>query len=108
MIDKNKFVDKWNKSESIGEVAEYFEMSYPATIRKGYYLRSQGLDVKKMYKPKGSQFWVDIGRMGGSVIPLAPRGFATMSKEKVAEAGRKGGTISRRTDRVRRPRKDLA
>ncbi len=44
----------------------------------------------------GMGFYEYIGQQGGSAIHTKPRGFASMSREKRGEAGRKGGTISRR------------
>lgn len=43
---------------------------------------------------KDPDHYAKIGRIGGSA--KVPKGFAVMDKEKVSEAGRKGGTISRR------------
>lgn len=42
----------------------------------------------------GSDFYQRIGALGGKV--KTPKGFARMSYEKRAEAGRRGGTVSRR------------
>lgn len=46
---------------------------------------------KKRY---GKDFYVNIGAKGGKA--LVPKGFARMDKEKVIEAGKKGGSISKR------------
>lgn len=43
----------------------------------------------------GSDFYSRIGKLGGSKTGIL-KGFATMSKEKRSEAGRKGGKISKR------------
>lgn len=48
----------------------------------------------------GENFYKDIGRMGGKKKTDLPKGFAYMkatgNTEKIREAGRKGGEISRR------------
>lgn len=46
---------------------------------------------KKNY---GDDFYIKIGQKGGSA--KVPKGFAKMDRDKVVEAGRKGGSISRR------------
>ena len=43
----------------------------------------------------GEDFYKVIGKKGGSRLGVK-KGFALMSKEKVAMCGRKGGSISRR------------
>ena len=43
----------------------------------------------------GPNYYKETGRLGG--IKCVPKGFAMMTPEKRAEAGRKGGTISRRS-----------
>lgn len=45
-------------------------------------------------KVHGSTFYADIGSVGGRA--RVPKGFACMPREKVSEAGRKGGRISKR------------
>ena len=42
----------------------------------------------------GENYYGNIGAMGGQA--KVPKGFALMDRQKVVEAGRKGGTISRR------------
>lgn len=42
----------------------------------------------------GPNYYKKVGRLGG--IRRVPKGFAMMTPEQRAEAGRKGGTISRR------------
>lgn len=42
-------------------------------------------------------FYKKIGSKGGSSPTASPKGFAAMTREKRSEAGKKGGTISRRT-----------
>jgi len=39
----------------------------------------------------GASFYHNIGKLGGS--KKVPKGFAKMDKEKVREAGRKGGSV---------------
>lgn len=46
---------------------------------------------KKKY---GSEFYANIGRKGGKAC--VPKGFALMDAEKIKNAGKKGGTISKR------------
>lgn len=46
---------------------------------------------KRLY---GADFYQRIGQEGG--VRRVPKGFALMDKAKVREAGRKGGTISKR------------
>lgn len=56
-----------------------------------------GLKASKTNKLlHGKDFYKIIGRKGGSRTGIK-KGFALMSKEKRAEAGRKGGSISRRS-----------
>lgn len=43
----------------------------------------------------GPNFYKEIGRKGGLKTGI-PKGFSLMDPEKRAEAGRKGGTISKR------------
>lgn len=43
-----------------------------------------------------SAFHTAIGRRGGKSPKKTPSGFKTMDKEKIREAGRKGGTASSR------------
>jgi len=50
---------------------------------------------KRLY---GEDFYKETGRLGG--IKCVPKGFAIMSPEKRSEAGRKGGTKSRRRKAV--------
>lgn len=52
--------------------------------------------VKKIKDTYGEGYFAKIGRMGGKTPTKTPKGFASMPKEKVSAAGRKGGTISRR------------
>lgn len=49
--------------------------------------------IKKKY---GDNYYCTIGAIGGSKKGVK-KGFATMTPEKRAEAGRKGGMVSRRT-----------
>ena len=53
-------------------------------------------------KKYGEDFYKEIGKIGGSrgAKDGAIKGFAAMTPEKRAEAGRKGGTISRRTGKI--------
>lgn len=43
----------------------------------------------------GESYYANIGAMGGKA--KVPKGFALMDKQKVAEAGRKGGQVSKRS-----------
>ena len=65
---------------------------------KGYELqekRKRETMLKKYGGEAGtSEFFKKIGAQGG--MRKVKKGFACMSAEKRAEAGRKGGTISRR------------
>ena len=61
----------------------------PGTIAGG---RKASETNKKLY---GDNFYKETGRLGG--IKCVHKGFAMMTPEKRAEAGRKGGTISRRS-----------
>jgi general stress protein YciG len=45
-------------------------------------------------KIHGSSFYANIGSLGGRAC--VPKGFACMPREKVSEAGRKGGRMSKR------------
>lgn len=54
-----------------------------------------GLKAKAKNLSNDPFFYNKIGAKGGSVTDI-PKGFALMSYEKRSEAGRKGGTISRR------------
>ena len=47
----------------------------------------------------GSDYYAKIGSMGGK--KKVPKGFAVMDKDKVREAGRKGGAISRRGQSIK-------
>lgn len=49
---------------------------------------------EKILRTFGADFYREVGRKGGSVSGIA-KGFA-LNPEKAAEAGRKGGRISRR------------
>jgi general stress protein YciG len=60
----------------------------PGTIAGG---RKASETNKKLY---GDNFYKETGRLGG--IKCVPKGFAMMTPDKRIEAGRKGGTISRR------------
>lgn len=53
--------------------------------------KAAALTNKRKY---GEDFYVRIGAMGGKISRGG--GFASMSKERLRELGRKGGTISRR------------
>lgn len=44
----------------------------------------------------GDNFYINIGRKGGSAPRKGPRGFAAMPPEKRREAGRLGGSNSSR------------
>lgn len=65
---------------------------------EGYELqekRKKETMIKKYGSASGaSEFFKKIGAQGGA--KKVKKGFACMDTEKVAEAGRKGGTISRR------------
>lgn len=57
--------------------------------------RAGGLKAAETNKQKyGREFYANIGRKGGKAC--APKGFARMDIEKIKNAGRKGGTISKR------------
>lgn len=45
---------------------------------------------------KNPNHYTEIGRIGGSAKRTKPSGFAAMSRERVSELGRKGGSISKR------------
>lgn len=49
---------------------------------------------------KDPDYYRNIGIKGGSAIHTKPQGFA-LYRELAVEAGRKGGTISRRPKRVK-------
>lgn len=62
-----------------------------------------GAKAAKTNKAKyGDNFYSVIGRQGGSVTGIK-KGFALMTPEARAAAGRKGGTISKRTKKVEMP-----
>jgi general stress protein YciG len=42
----------------------------------------------------GKDFYKRIGHLGGSSPKTRPAGFATMSREAVSAAGRKGGKVT--------------
>ena len=57
--------------------------------------RYGGLKAAETNKQKyGREFYQNIGRKGGKAC--VPKGFALMDIEKIKNAGRKGGTISKR------------
>ena len=57
--------------------------------------RLGGLKAAETNKQKyGREFYQNIGRKGGKAC--VPKGFARMDIEKIKNAGRKGGTISKR------------
>lgn len=57
--------------------------------------RLGGLKAAETNKQKyGREFYQNIGRKGGKAC--VPKGFALMDIEKIKNAGRKGGTISKR------------
>ena len=57
--------------------------------------RSGGLKAAETNKQKyGSDWYKKIGKLGGKAC--VPKGFARMDVEKIKNAGRKGGTISKR------------
>lgn len=57
--------------------------------------RLGGLKAAETNKQKyGLEFYQNIGRKGGKAC--VPKGFARMDVEKIKNAGRKGGTISKR------------
>lgn len=49
------------------------------------------------YKRYGRDYYKELGRKGGKAKHRFKTGFAQMDREKVVEAGRKGGTNSRRS-----------
>lgn len=53
-----------------------------------------GIKASKTIKERDPDFYKKIGKIGG--MNGHTGGFASMDREKVREAGRKGGTISRR------------
>lgn len=66
------------------------------------------------------EYYVALGRLGGTAEKTRPTGFQVMSKKKVSAAGRKGGKRSKRIwteaqrqeqselmKRIRRPSKAL-
>lgn len=57
--------------------------------------KSGGLKAKKKNLENDKNFYRRIAAIGGR--KKVPKGFAMMDKEKVIEAGRRGGTVSRRT-----------
>lgn len=50
--------------------------------------------TKTIIERYGRDHWRRAGRLGG--LKKGPKGFATMSHDKVSAAGRRGGLISRR------------
>lgn len=57
--------------------------------------RSGGIKASETNKKKyGKDFYANIGRKGGKAC--VPKGFALMDIEKIKNAGKKGGTISKR------------
>ena len=57
--------------------------------------RSGGIKTAETNKQKyGREFYQNIGRKGGKAC--VPKGFALMDIEKIKNAGRKGGKLSKR------------
>jgi hypothetical protein len=107
-MTKEEFVKCWNNSTSVDEVIGLTGLTYYACTKRASYLRSKGYKLKKLYRPKGSDYWKIIGRKGGSTPTDLPKGFAAMTKAEASRLGKIGGTISKRgkskVNRVRRPR----
>lgn len=57
--------------------------------------RKQSQTIRQKY---GQDFWAKAGAIGGK--KKVPKGFAMFTPEKRSEAGRKGGSRSRRGSRV--------
>ena len=58
--------------------------------------RLGGLKAAETNKQKyGREFYQNIGRKGGKAC--VPKGFALMDIEKIKNAGRKGGKLSKRS-----------
>jgi general stress protein YciG len=57
--------------------------------------RAGGLKTREKNLARNPDYYREMGRMGGSVKGTQG-GFASMTPEQRSEAGRKGGTISRR------------
>lgn len=55
-----------------------------------------GKKVADIVKARDPDYYVNLGRKGGSAPWTLPKGFAAMSREKRMEAGSKGGKISKR------------
>lgn len=58
--------------------------------------KAGGLKAAQKNKERDPDFYKKIGSRGGSAEKKAPAGFAA-DRELASIAGRKGGTISRRT-----------
>jgi len=58
--------------------------------------REGGLKAAATNKARhGEDFYKRAGALGGGTPTDKPKGFATMSKEQISEAGKKGGHRSR-------------
>lgn len=55
-----------------------------------------GIKARDKNLAKNPNFYRDIGRKGGKAPSDKPRGFATMTPERLKEVSAKGGKISRR------------
>lgn len=55
-----------------------------------------GKATARTLKARDPDYYKKMGALGGRTPNKTPKGFASMPKEKVSAAGRKGGTISRR------------
>jgi general stress protein YciG len=55
---------------------------------------SGGLKTRDKNLKKNPNFYRDIAKLGG--LAKVPKGFACMDKDKVIEAGRLGGKVSKR------------
>lgn len=57
--------------------------------------KSGGIKAAETNKKRyGSEYYANIGRKGGKAC--VPKGFALMDTEKIKNAGKKGGKISKR------------
>jgi general stress protein YciG len=63
--------------------------------------RAGGLKAVATVKANDPDFYKNIGTKGGNTPKSKPWGFSVMSREKVQEAGRKGGIASKRHPKER-------
>jgi general stress protein YciG len=101
-VDYVNFIAVWNASSSLEEVAEKLGLSRQTCSQRAHRVRLLGHNLKTYTKPKGDPYWKHIGKMGGSALTLKPKGFEAMTPEQRTEAGKKGGAISRKTNRISR------